>query len=664
MLIAGLGYLATGVVGLEGPIAGNLAPVGVFGPVVLVMLLVNPVLALLRRGWALREGELATVILVMLVACSIAWLGLMAQFMQALALPAYWNKLSPGWQRHELLRYVPPAMLPGGGEADPKVLDGLLAGLGSPGHPIGLGEVPWAAWTQPLVTWTPLVVLMAAASICLGLIVHRQWSAHERLRYPIAEFAGTLIARREGEVLGGLFKTKMFWIGLGLVLVLRVINALDLWCHTGITVPTELDFSPISSTYPKIMGAPFASQLMKPRISPALLGLSYFLASDISLSVGLTQLLAVPILLVLMNTGQDVSSDIMSGGLGGWQRAGSYAAYALILLYTGRRYYAGVLAGALGLPGGRGVEKYAVWACRGLLAAVGAATAILVALGLDWTLAALALGLILMVYVGVARITAESGLCFIQPRWQPLGVLLGLMGAYALGPVAILMIGLLCVVLSMDVGQSLMPYYVNGLRIADRAGVRPRTGGLALGGFVLCLAVAMVVVMWANYNFGMKRLDFTFNRIPKMPFQAAEKATTELTLTGELERSISLTPLQRVVEIRPNKRFLWAAGAGVAMVVVLGVLRLRFAAWPIHPVMVLLWDTSAAAHTAPSYLLGWLIKTALTTLGGHRAYQSAKPLMVGLIAADFLAMIVSMLIATVYYLTTHTLLTIPKVLPV
>jgi hypothetical protein len=663
-LIATGGYLAVAVAGLEGPVAGNLAPVGVFGPLILFVLLVNPLLGLLHRNWALRPGELATAILLMLVACSIAWLGLMAQFMQVLALPSYWNALSPGWQRQNLLSYAPATMVVKSDQADPTVLGGLLAGLGAPGSPIGLDQVPWSAWVGPLTTWMPLVVLMAVASVCLGLIVHRQWSDHERLRYPIAEFAGSLIARREDQALSSVFKSKAFWIGLGVVLILRAINALDLWLHTGITVPTTLNFTPIATRFPQFTKAPFGGNLLRPKISFAVIGLSYFLASDISLSVGLTQLLSVPILLVLMSRGQDVSTDIMSGGLGGWQRAGSYAAYAGILLYTGRRYYAEVLGSALGLRRRRDTTSCATWACRGLLVCVVAVMAILVAVGLDWTLAGLTVGMILMLYVCVARITAETGLIYIQPRWQPLGVLLGLLGAYALGPSAIIIVGLLCAVLSMDVGQALMPYFVNGLRIADRAGVPPaRTVWPVLTTYVLCLAAAVVVVMWANYNYGMTRADFTFNRIPKMPFQPAQRAVTELKLAGQLQQSVALSPLQRLTEMRPKKRFLWAAGAGVAMVMGLGIMRLRFSWWPIHPVMVLLWDTSAAAQTSPSYLLGWLVKTALTTLGGYRAYQKAKPLMVGFIAADFLAVLLSMLIAAGYRFATQALLSVPKVLP-
>ncbi len=653
LFISCLGYLVRNVAGLESLIAGNQAPASVFGTLVVVAALTNPLLHKLRRSLALRARELAVVVVLMLVACSIPSLGLLSHFTQTISLPAYWNSVDAGWRNNGVLSYVPPPMLAGGGRYDRAVHEPLLTGIGRPGQLIGLDRVPWSGWAAPLATWMPLVVMMAASALCLALIVHRQWSTHERLRYPIPEFAAAMMNRPEGRAIAPVFRARVFWIGLGGVLAIRMVNSLNVWCQTGISIPTVFDFLAVGEKFPNILNTPFGGSLLQPRFYFALVAFAYFLASDVSLSVGITQIISVLVMAVLLARGFDVSSNIMSGGLGGWQRAGSYMAFVLILLYTGRRYYRQVLAAAVTGRRGDRVERSAIWACRILILCFAAMTAILISLGLDWPLAIGVLAMILMVYVCVARITAETGLYYIQPRWQPLGVLLGLMGSFALGPKAIIMAGMLCAVLSIDVGQALMPYFVNGLRIAEKTGLRAsRLGRPAALTYGLCLAPALVIVLWASYNYGLPSRDFTFRRIPRMSFDPASKAITELKLTGELAESVNLSPLARLARIRPDKKFLWSAGTGVALVLILGGLRLRFSWWPIHPVMVLLWDTTAAAHNSPSFLAGWGIKTAVTRLGGYGLYQRLKPLMFGIIAGDFLAALIGMVVGAVYYAST------------
>ena len=59
--------------------------------------------------------------------------------------------------------------------------------------------------------------------------------------------------------------------------------------------------------------------------------------------------------------------------------------------------------------------------------------------------------------------------------------------------------------------------------------------------------------------------------------------------------------------------------------------------------------TYPAMILGPSFLLGWAIKTVILRLGGQRVYDSAKPVMIGMIAGELLGAAVFMIIGGIYY---------------
>ncbi|MHC4715968.1 MAG: DUF6785 family protein [Planctomycetota bacterium] len=658
VLIAAVGYVNDQVLNLVSITDGRLLPVIVFGSLTLAMLTVGPLLGKVWPGGRFKSSELAIIVALMLIGCSIPTGGLFGTFVHSLALPAHHQQQSPGWQEQHLLDYAPPSMLPAEGRYDDTATRGLLMGLGKEGEPIGLGDVPWHHWRAPLMTWMPMVVLAAACMVCLGLIVHRQWSVREHLRYPIAEFATSLMAQ-DGRAFGPIFRDRLFLVGFLTVLAIRTVNGLNAWYPDTVPrIPLMFNFGGAAELVPWLTRDPWGWDLFFVYVCPIAVAFSFFLASDIALSLGLSQWIFIPISAFLITRGVDISSGYLSGGAVAWQRFGSYLAFAGILLYAGRHYYRNVLIQAVTFRRRDGVEAYAGWACRVLIAAAIALAAIMVSLGLDWLMAVLMVLLMLLMFVGTARIAAETGLFYIMPRWLPVAILFGLYGAYAMGPGALVILGMLCVVLCLDPGSSIMPYFVNALRICDlsagKAGrFRPGRIGLAsMGVYVAGVAVAVPVVLWAAYNFGLSRTQWRFDRVPTMTFRMASEAVTRLSQSEDLAGATQLGWLERILNIDPSGMFLWSAGAGVALVLVIGVLRLRMPRWPIHPIIFLVWQTWPMARLHHSFMLGWVLKTLITRFGGHGAYGKAKALMIGVIAADMLAGLGFMIAGAIYHAVT------------
>jgi len=191
-----------------------------------------------------------------------------------------------------------------------------------------------------------------------------------------------------------------------------------------------------------------------------------------------------------------------------------------------------------------------------------------------------------------------------------------------------------------------MPLAANALRFSDAEGVAPRPLGRWMVLAVLAaLMVGVFATIYVQYNSG--GTSYGWLSMPaRMPFDD---------LSAQLWRFSADRAGWRGFDIgqwAPNPRFLYSAAAGLGLVLLCGALRLRFQWWPIHPVLFMLWGTHGARVLAAGFLVGWFIKMAITRLGGHRTYQRAKPLFVGLMAGEFVAGIFWMVVGLTYYVRT------------
>jgi len=69
---------------------------------------------------------------------------------------------------------------------------------------------------------------------------------------------------------------------------------------------------------------------------------------------------------------------------------------------------------------------------------------------------------------------------------------------------------------------------------------------------------------------------------------------------------------------------------------VLGIMRLRFWWWPLHPVGYMVGMSWGANWYWLPFLIGWASKTLVVRYGGLRLYRATVPLATGLIIGDLL----------------------------
>jgi hypothetical protein len=381
-------------------------------------------------------------------------------------------------------------------------------------------------------------------------------------------------------------------------------------------------------------------------------GFAYLLATDLSLSLGVAPYLYTWVVGLFVLNGIPIrDGGFMAMKVESFLHAGAYFGMFLVLLYTGRRYYWGSLRRALMLPAPDAIPSHAVWGTRVFLGGATLFAVQLILVGLEWQLAAIyTLGAVL-IFVVISRLVAETGLFYLHAYHFPCVILWGFLGSAAIGPKMLLIMLMVSSLLLIDPREAVMPFTVNGLRLADMRGVRVgKVAALAALALLVAFAVAVPATLYCQYDRGANQVtDGWTKAVPTFAMNEAVRAKQDLKLLDELDFSNSLSGWRRFVEAKPNDRCATAFGVALGLVLLLTFARFRFPGWPVHPVMLLVLGTYQSRRLAASFLVGGFIKLAVTKLLGGKGYEKVKPAMFGLIAGDMIGGIGIMITGAIYF---------------
>jgi len=648
---------------------GNHMPMSVFGGLLPLVLVVNPLLRRLfpgtRRSWLqpFSAKELFVLVALILPACSIPYSSMMRLMPRALMLPHHYAKTDSSWK---LLGKDPNTMIPATtllpkrALADPDYDDGnALLGFvqGSQTSPgaahIRFRDVPWPAWRDALGLWLPMFMLLWLALTGLALVFHKQWADNEHLPYPVVQFAKSLMPDANGAV-NAMFRTKLFWIAFGVVFVIHINNYLYVYnSEYLLEFKRNISFAPLSRLFPTFMRGG-GWNLLYLRLYFTVIAIAFLIPSDVSLSIGIGPFVFTFIAGLLaqyglpVRAGTELSPRIYHGMV-----LGGFIGLFCVMFYTGRHYYLNALRQAL-LPGGgrRGeVTSGSIWGMRLFLVTFTAMVINLVVLGLDWPLALLYTGILIILFVVLGRIIAETGAFHLSPGIYPCVLIVAFMGEQALGLTALGILFFLTTVFILDPRECFMPFMVNALELSSQGGIKhsrllPVVGAVMLVG--LCISVPLT--LYFSYDRGVNWRDgFASSSVPRFAVAGVLAARTRLLAQDTLEQANSVRGFDRLALMKPNRRFVVAFAMTFAGVLFFTACRLRFARWPLHPVLFCLWPNYAGYMLAASFLLGGLLKILVTRYGGAKSVQQLRPFMFGMIAADMLAGLVIILSGFIYY---------------
>ncbi len=622
-------------------------PFSVYGTLILFILLANPLIAKMKKRWMFTSKELAVVLTLTLVGASIPGVSFLQPLITCMIVPQH-ARSDTGFRASGIIDKIPGEMQVI--SEDDSVVTGFIMGSDS-SREFSISDVPWSAWLPSLGYWIPLFLLLFVALIALSVVIHKQWAEHEHLPYPIAQFTDSILPK-DGEPISGVFLTRIFWIGAGVVFGIHMLNYVHAWWPDyTFAIPTQFDLSPIQNSFDSFDS--FSNRLFRPRILFTVIAIAYFLAADVSISVSIGPWIFVLFMAFLKSYGFWYSGGYYTPKIGNSMLSGAYVGVMLTIIYTGRHYYLNVCRQAFGLRTPETVAKETIWSARIFFLCTVLFMIDLIATGLSWPLAIVFTLLMIGLFTVLSRVMVESGIFFINTFWSPGVVVLTLFGLHSMGITAGIIMFLISSVLVTETRGSLMPMVVNSLGLLKIQNVKiGRTALCMLLALIIGLTVAVPVALYFHYDRGTQGSAWTNRIVPRLTFWSIVPMQDKLEAQGKLEEAENSSGFERIANMSPDLRSLTYFSIGLVLVVVCAGMRLRFPNWWIHPVMFVVWGTFHAQLAAASFCMGWLLEVCLTKYGGVKSYHAFKPFMLGLIAGDMTAGVVMSIIGAIYYFIT------------
>jgi hypothetical protein len=565
------------------------------GLAALVFLLpLNALLRRLPRVRPLSRGELLVIFLFVTLSSTMMGPGIQRFLLALLGSPSYFIQVAPA------KAFLPAWLVP----QDPEVMRQLYERAPD-------GRVPWHLWLGPGLAWLFFFLVLWWTMYCLMALFYRAWADEERLSFPLVFLPLEMTGQEEGG--RGFFRNPLMWTGFAVATVYNLVNILHALYPSFPAFGKLVDLSPAFPDPPWSAMAP-----LEFHIRPEMVGLGYLVSTEISLTVWLS------FLLLKLGAVAGVGAGYPPGQLPYFQEQGigGYLALAVILVWLSRRHLAGALRAAFSgrtRPGPEGISYRAAF--LGLVGGFAAVWAFMTAAGMAGWAAFLYLTVVLAVALVYGRLRGEAGvpLVWLFPYFMQKKALLYTLGSHPFvsSGQSTLPAWVIFAFLARGYFPAMTGYQLEGMELTRRAGLDPRRVV-----FAVCLAIGVgFAVGWYHhltpyYEHGAQHLRGgiwgTWVAIPEYQ-QALQYQGTQAP---------------------PDEPRIWATGLGAVTAVGLSLLRLRFAAFPLHPLGYVMTCSYGSLIWA-SFFLVWLLKAVALRYGGMAFYRKTIPLFLGLALGHF-----------------------------
>ncbi len=577
------------------------------------------------RRFVLSSSEWITIFSMGLVSCLGPNYGIAGYLLGSIVTPYYLATPENRWAEF-LHPHLPGWLVPGN---ESGAINLFFEGL-----PRG-ASIPWEVWALPLFWWFLFIAALAFACFCVAVIFRRQWADHEKLVYPALKPILAMVSQTgvgQG-VLPHFMRGRVFWAGFGFVSVVFWWNMIS-WFYPGVPkFPIMTDLVDYWDLLPKHYPPIFF------HVSTVVFCFSYFASLDVLFSMWFFDLLYIVEAGPLNRVGLVSNSPHYGAGpyvttSYKWQTAGAFLAWVLWWLWTARGHLREVFHKALrpdrsSLDDRRELISYR-GAAIGLIVCCFYIAAWLWQMGIEARAVALLVPSMFIVYLGVAKVVADSGLIYLEPAavaWNYSLFALG--GARALNATTHVSNSLLK--FSVNHPRSFaMPTLAHISRLGDSVtGNRRRLFWWVLAAFIVGMTVSTLYTIWLAYtlgahNFRHKSLIFTLNN-----------------------HQLSLNAITNPRSILAAEYWLFLAGA--AAMVAMNLMRYRFSWWRLHPLGFALSGTIWSRLESGTFLVAWLVKLLILKIGGVSFYRRSRPFIMGMLIGYVLAVLAGMVVDGIWF---------------
>jgi hypothetical protein len=471
----------------------------------------------------------------------------------------------------------------------------------------GRAEVPWEHWLVPMLCLGGMFLAFYVITICLLRIFYKRWSQEERLIYPVAEFALSLVEDKGGRrERGTIFASGVFWWGCAIALVFNIFYIIPSLHPTMPLPPTYIDASRYFTGHPwnKI-------GMWQIRLNPIIFGLGYLVSLDVLLSIWVS-FLFIKLQTVFLAARGTSGGDLF--GLGGQMGIGAYLAITFTIFYAARRYVWKALKTLL--PGrGRPEDPMEAgrWTVVMLIAGVVGLTYAMVSAGIVFWVALVFLAMIVIRGLVMARVRAQGGMPLIYFHVGGMRDLVWLLGGTTLAAAGMRTTAGLVFLGFLASLTYLAPHHADAFKLAERSKLGTRRWvPLAILAVVVGLILVNVTHLPAFYDYGATNIASVGSP------RAWDKVPA---ITATLRAS------------SPNWFKISMAGEGAILTGVLTYMR-RFYWFPLHPLGYVIACAIGYRVFAPIFAV-WFIKWSVLKYFGGRIHKKTRKLMIGIVLGHF-----------------------------
>ena len=480
----------------------------------------------------------------------------------------------------------------------------------------GGAHVEIVRWYKQVLTWSGFMFVFGCATLCLSLILRKQWIEREHLPFPTVALPLEL-AKPDTPI----FRDSLFWTG---TLISFGIVWLNTFAWNFPNIPQinlrgiAIDMSTASPPW-NVLGS------FKFTFFPFAIGIAYLLSTDVVFSVWFFYLFSKAQQVWGSAVGLIGQQGSASQGAFPYlqhQGCGAFLGLAVFSIWVSRQHLKEVFKAAFSFEGKYDEETrgYRI-AVLGLICSTIGMIAFAKQAGASLPVATIFVVLVLILLLAATRLRAETGNAWpVGPEIDSFRLMTTASGTKAFGGADLTSLTYMrTATASLDFRGTCMPHQFDGLKVADAAGIKPgrMAGAMALAvGFGVAASMLIALYVWTKYG-ALAKTNFWRSMAGKRAFD---------TLEGWFRNPT-----------KPDIGGMGGVAGGLSFTLFLAYCRARWAGWPFHPVGYAMSNTFAASASFwTPCLIAWICKLVIIRAGGMKLYRKVLPLFFGFIVGDLL----------------------------